>query len=125
MCKCYKYCHRNYPCSICFYKKIQLNCLEYVSKLTNLIKQKLITVPFSSFGVVNGGQILGRCFVEAADYKTNIDGTVISLMTLECPGYNENISLLDEKNNSLVCSCFVNPDLFNSSFYMKVLITYI
>lgn len=48
MCKCYKYCHRNYPCSICFYKKIQLNCLEYVSKLTNLGKYTVKTWTHSS-----------------------------------------------------------------------------
>lgn len=91
--------------------------------IANLIKQKIITVPFSDFYIVDGGEILSRYFVEAFGVKHNIKGTIISLIALESKGYNESAILLEDYN-SFACSCFVTKSSFNSSFQMDILITY-
>lgn len=95
-----------------------LDCL-----VSNLIKKKKISIPYSNFGIALKDAINGKSLVEAIKVKVDVQGEIISIVADESSGaYIENF----QKNyEGINCSAFVDNGLLNTSFSMSATIFYI
>lgn len=102
------------------------NVQQNSDRLDNLIKTTKITVPWSKFNIVSGGQVISRNFVEAmihfSDY--NIDhNRIIALTAYGGYGYSEYAVY---QNEDMRCGQILNSDYCKSpEGDMMVLILYI